>query len=55
MTTPRPCPQALTEGTDAIVDLATEHPGTESGRFVDRTGDTEGMSGILRSQHCGGG
>jgi NAD(P)-dependent dehydrogenase (short-subunit alcohol dehydrogenase family) len=32
-------PQSLTEGTDAIVGLATEKPGAGSGRFVDRTGD----------------
>jgi NAD(P)-dependent dehydrogenase (short-subunit alcohol dehydrogenase family) len=28
-----------TEGTDAIVTLATERPGRGSGRFVDRTGE----------------
>ena len=32
-------PQTVTEGTDAIVDLATEKPGAGSGRFVDRTGE----------------
>lgn len=32
-------PQSLTEGTDAIVTLATEGPGGASGRFVDREGD----------------
>ena len=32
-------PQTLTEGTDAIVGLATEKPGAGSGRFVDRTGE----------------
>jgi NAD(P)-dependent dehydrogenase (short-subunit alcohol dehydrogenase family) len=32
-------PQTVTEGTDAIVALATEKPGAGSGRFVDRTGD----------------
>ncbi|KOV60587.1 SDR family NAD(P)-dependent oxidoreductase [Streptomyces sp. MMG1121] len=31
-------PQSVTEGTDAIVRLATEDPGAGSGRFVDRTG-----------------
>lgn len=31
-------PQSVTEGTDAIVRLATEEPGAGSGRFVDRTG-----------------
>jgi NAD(P)-dependent dehydrogenase (short-subunit alcohol dehydrogenase family) len=34
-------PQTVTEGTDAIVALATEGPGAGSGRFVDRTGDLE--------------
>jgi NAD(P)-dependent dehydrogenase (short-subunit alcohol dehydrogenase family) len=32
-------PQTVTEGTDAIVALATEGPGAGSGRFVDRTGE----------------
>jgi NAD(P)-dependent dehydrogenase (short-subunit alcohol dehydrogenase family) len=32
-------PQTLTEGTDAIVTLATEGRGHGSGRFVDRHGD----------------
>ncbi|MDT0548645.1 MULTISPECIES: SDR family NAD(P)-dependent oxidoreductase [Streptomyces] len=32
-------PQTVTEGTDAIVGLATEQPGAGSGRFVDRTGE----------------
>ncbi|MGC5015642.1 SDR family NAD(P)-dependent oxidoreductase [Streptosporangium sp. DT93] len=32
-------PQTVTEGTDAIVGLATEKPGARSGRFVDRTGE----------------
>ncbi|WP_328484046.1 SDR family NAD(P)-dependent oxidoreductase [Streptomyces sp. NBC_00377] len=32
-------PQTVTEGTDAIVGLATEKPGSGSGRFVDRTGE----------------
>ncbi|QKV80568.1 SDR family NAD(P)-dependent oxidoreductase [Amycolatopsis sp. Hca4] len=32
-------PQTVTEGTDAIVGLATERPGAGSGRFVDRTGE----------------
>jgi NAD(P)-dependent dehydrogenase (short-subunit alcohol dehydrogenase family) len=32
-------PQTVTEGTDAIVTLATERPGHGSGRFVDRTGE----------------
>jgi NAD(P)-dependent dehydrogenase (short-subunit alcohol dehydrogenase family) len=32
-------PQTVTEGTDAIVALATEKPGAGSGRFVDRSGD----------------
>jgi NAD(P)-dependent dehydrogenase (short-subunit alcohol dehydrogenase family) len=32
-------PQTVTEGTDAIVGLATEKPGAGSGRFVDREGD----------------
>lgn len=31
-------PQSVTEGTDAIVRLATEEPGAESGRFFDRGG-----------------
>jgi NAD(P)-dependent dehydrogenase (short-subunit alcohol dehydrogenase family) len=31
--------QTVTEGTDAIVGLATEGPGSGSGRFVDRTGE----------------
>ncbi|QKG24487.1 SDR family NAD(P)-dependent oxidoreductase [Actinomadura verrucosospora] len=31
-------PQSVTEGTDAIVRLATEGPGAGSGRFVDRSG-----------------
>ncbi|MEU6140756.1 SDR family NAD(P)-dependent oxidoreductase [Streptomyces sp. NPDC047081] len=32
-------PQTVTEGTDAIVTLATEKPGSGSGRFVDRHGE----------------
>jgi NAD(P)-dependent dehydrogenase (short-subunit alcohol dehydrogenase family) len=32
-------PQTVTEGTDAIVTLATEGPGHPSGRFVDRDGE----------------
>ncbi|WP_410586411.1 SDR family NAD(P)-dependent oxidoreductase [Amycolatopsis sp. lyj-23] len=32
-------PQTVTEGTDAIVGLATERPGAGSGRFVARTGE----------------
>ncbi len=32
-------PQTVTEGTDAIVALATEGPGSPSGRFVDREGE----------------
>jgi NAD(P)-dependent dehydrogenase (short-subunit alcohol dehydrogenase family) len=32
--------QTVTEGTDAIVQLATEGPGHGSGRFVDRHGET---------------
>jgi NAD(P)-dependent dehydrogenase (short-subunit alcohol dehydrogenase family) len=32
-------PQTITEGTDAIVALATEGPGHGSGRFVDRQGE----------------
>jgi NAD(P)-dependent dehydrogenase (short-subunit alcohol dehydrogenase family) len=32
-------PQTVTEGTDAIVQLATEGPGHGTGRFVDRRGD----------------
>jgi NAD(P)-dependent dehydrogenase (short-subunit alcohol dehydrogenase family) len=32
-------PQTVTEGTDAIVGLATEKPGAGTGRFVDRTGE----------------
>lgn len=31
-------PQTVTEGTDAIVRLATERPGAASGRFMDRHG-----------------
>lgn len=31
-------PQTVTEGTDAIVRLATEEPGAGSGRFIDRDG-----------------
>jgi len=30
--------QSVTEGTDAIVGLATEKPDAGSGRFVDRSG-----------------
>ncbi|KQY07197.1 short-chain dehydrogenase [Mycobacterium sp. Root135] len=33
-------PQTVTEGTDAILALATEGPGHGSGRFVDRHGET---------------
>ncbi|WP_148616379.1 SDR family NAD(P)-dependent oxidoreductase [Nocardioides rubriscoriae] len=33
-------PQTVTEGTDAVVALATEGPGRGSGRFVDRHGET---------------
>ncbi|GAA5143581.1 SDR family NAD(P)-dependent oxidoreductase [Nocardioides marinquilinus] len=33
-------PQTVTEGTDAVVALATEGPGHGSGRFVDRHGET---------------
>jgi NAD(P)-dependent dehydrogenase (short-subunit alcohol dehydrogenase family) len=32
-------PQTVTEGTDAVVSLATEGPGHASGRFVDRDGE----------------
>jgi NAD(P)-dependent dehydrogenase (short-subunit alcohol dehydrogenase family) len=32
-------PQTVTEGTDAVVTLATEGPGHGSGRFVDREGE----------------
>ena len=32
-------PQTVTEGTDAVVGLATEGPGHGSGRFVDRHGE----------------
>ncbi|MEV7044559.1 SDR family NAD(P)-dependent oxidoreductase [Amycolatopsis sp. NPDC051061] len=32
-------PQTVTEGTDAIVGLATEKPGAGSGRFVARSGE----------------
>jgi NAD(P)-dependent dehydrogenase (short-subunit alcohol dehydrogenase family) len=32
-------PQTVTEGTDAIIGLATEGPGHGSGRFVDRDGE----------------
>ncbi|MCS7479636.1 SDR family NAD(P)-dependent oxidoreductase [Umezawaea endophytica] len=32
-------PQTVTEGTDAVVGLATEGPGAGSGRFVDRAGE----------------
>ncbi|MGA5299165.1 SDR family NAD(P)-dependent oxidoreductase [Nucisporomicrobium flavum] len=32
-------PQTVTEGTDAVVALATEGPGHGSGRFVDRHGE----------------
>ncbi|MFF1607360.1 SDR family NAD(P)-dependent oxidoreductase [Amycolatopsis sp. NPDC058278] len=32
-------PQTVTEGTDAIVGLATEQPGAGSGRFVARSGE----------------
>ncbi|HEX6341252.1 SDR family NAD(P)-dependent oxidoreductase [Umezawaea sp.] len=32
-------PQTVTEGTDAVVGLATEPPGSGSGRFVDRSGE----------------
>ncbi|MFD6922210.1 SDR family NAD(P)-dependent oxidoreductase [Streptomyces sp. NPDC059944] len=34
-------PQTVTEGTDAIVRLATEKPGAGSGRFVDRSGQVD--------------
>ncbi|MET7746396.1 SDR family NAD(P)-dependent oxidoreductase [Streptomyces sp. NPDC005385] len=34
-------PQTVTEGTDAIVRLATEEPGAGSGRFVDRSGPVD--------------
>ena len=34
-------PQTVTEGTDAIVWLATEEPGAGSGRFVDRHGSID--------------
>ena len=33
-------PQTITEGTDAVVALATEGPGSRSGRFIDRHGET---------------
>ena len=32
-------PQTVTEGTDAIVGLATEGPGSGSGRYLDREGE----------------
>jgi NAD(P)-dependent dehydrogenase (short-subunit alcohol dehydrogenase family) len=32
-------PQTVTEGTDAIVTLATEKPGAGTGRFIDRFGE----------------
>jgi NAD(P)-dependent dehydrogenase (short-subunit alcohol dehydrogenase family) len=32
-------PQTVTEGTDAVITLATEGPGHASGRFVDRHGE----------------
>ncbi|MGC4746676.1 hypothetical protein ACLQ28_13575 [Micromonospora sp. DT201] len=32
-------PQTATEGTDAVVALATVGPGQRSGRFVDRHGE----------------
>ncbi|WP_249998538.1 SDR family NAD(P)-dependent oxidoreductase [Actinoplanes sp. M2I2] len=32
-------PQTVTEGTDAVVALATEGPGSRSGRLVNRAGD----------------
>lgn len=32
-------PQSVMEGTDAVVGLATEKPGSGSGRFVDRSGE----------------
>jgi hypothetical protein len=31
-------PQTVTEGTDAIVTLATEDPSAGTGRFIDRFG-----------------
>ncbi|WP_326626816.1 hypothetical protein OIE67_30330 [Nonomuraea fuscirosea] len=31
--------QTVTEGTDAIVALATEGPGAGTGRFIDRHGE----------------
>ncbi|WP_405927054.1 SDR family NAD(P)-dependent oxidoreductase [Streptomyces sp. NBC_00035] len=37
-------PQSVTEGTDAIVRLATEKPGAGSGRFIDRTGPIDWSS-----------
>jgi NAD(P)-dependent dehydrogenase (short-subunit alcohol dehydrogenase family) len=33
-------PQTVTEGTDSIVQLATEKAGAGSGRFVERVGET---------------
>lgn len=36
-------PQTVTEGTDAIVRLATEGPGSPSGRLIDREGDISGF------------
>jgi NAD(P)-dependent dehydrogenase (short-subunit alcohol dehydrogenase family) len=32
-------PQTVTEGTDAIVALATEKPGAGTGRFISRHGE----------------
>ncbi|WP_405910766.1 MULTISPECIES: SDR family NAD(P)-dependent oxidoreductase [unclassified Streptomyces] len=37
-------PQSVTEGTDAIVRLATEKPGAGSGRLIDRTGPIDWSS-----------
>ncbi|GGG19682.1 short-chain dehydrogenase [Rhodococcoides trifolii] len=34
-------PQTVTEGTDAVVQLATEGPGHGTGRFIDRHGPVE--------------
>jgi NAD(P)-dependent dehydrogenase (short-subunit alcohol dehydrogenase family) len=45
-------PQTVTEGTDAIVSLATEGPGHASGRFVDRNGESAGQPGWPQQAGC---
>ncbi|GAB2627607.1 short-chain dehydrogenase [Paractinoplanes abujensis] len=42
-------PQTVTEGTDAVVALATEGPGSGTGRFVNREGDIAFQAGPVRA------